>query len=251
MTLQLDQLVFECPKNGKVLDLGCLGFAVYQLAKNFERADLSHYGVDYCVPESVPDSFTFLQANLNSDKLPFPDDYFDLVVASHIIEHLRDGIGFVEECLRITKQAGTLYITCPSEKSLRPSGFPFDHHLMFSTSFFDDPTHVGRPYSPASLDRLARYFSCEPMECGYYRSWKAILLYPILVPFARCFRIGWLYERITSMALGWSSYVAIRKPEHVSGKPPFNYYIPADRAGRLFLFLQKVKRVLVPRKHSI
>jgi SAM-dependent methyltransferase len=251
MKLQLNKLVIASPKGGKILDVGCHGFSVCRLAKNVERADLQHYGVDYCVPENVPEGFIFQKADLNSDKIPFPDDYFDLVVASHIIEHLRDGIGFVEECLRVTKPTGTFYITCPSEKSLRPSGFPFDHHLMFSTSFFDDPTHVGRPYSPQSLDRLARYFSCEPMGCGYYKSWKAVLLSPILIPVARCFRIGWLYERTTWMALGWSSYIAMRKPNSISGKPPFNYFIPEERMGGSFRFLQKIKRTFASRKRPI
>jgi SAM-dependent methyltransferase len=44
---------------------------------------------------------------------PFPDDEFDLVVASHVAEHVPDIMAFVTELYRITKPGGRIRIVAP------------------------------------------------------------------------------------------------------------------------------------------
>lgn len=210
--------------------MGCFGFGQMKLAASINRPDLRHFGVDYCQPPKIPAGFTFRLADLNKDTIPFPDDQFDLVIASHVIEHLVHPIDFFGECLRVCKPGARLYLGTPSERSLFLPGFPFAWDKFHSSSFFDDPTHLGRPFSPQSLWRLACYYGCTPIEANYEVSWACRLFSPIALPLALILRKGWLLEHVLWRAIGWASYIVVQKPESLSGKPPFNYYIPSDRA---------------------
>src|SRR4051812_32978669 len=81
--------------NGKILDIGCIGFKQVKFAGALGLPELQHFGVDYCEPEGpLPAGFVFKRSDLNREKLPFPDDTFDLVVASHIIEHISNPVEF-------------------------------------------------------------------------------------------------------------------------------------------------------------
>jgi len=55
-----------------------------------------------------------------SKKLPFKDGEFDVMVASHIVEHLEMSIvsDVIDEWMRCLKKDGTLYITVPDARAL-------------------------------------------------------------------------------------------------------------------------------------
>jgi SAM-dependent methyltransferase len=63
------------------------------------------------------------------DRFPWPvlDDSFHLLIASHVMEHVRDFGGFLAECYRITAPGGVLVVRCP--------------HFSCRESF-RNPTHV-------------------------------------------------------------------------------------------------------------
>ncbi len=77
---------------------------------------------------------------------PFRDDAFDEVYASHVLEHLPDTIGTMEEIHRIAKPMATVVVTVP--------------HYKHSTAF-KDPTHV-RFFAEETFD----YFGKDPRS--YY-----------------------------------------------------------------------------------
>lgn len=228
--MKLADLYKSMNPDGSVLDLGCYGFAQVKLAAQLGMRTLHHSGVDYCdCKDGVPEGFTFKKANLSEEPIPFADDSFDLVVASHIIEHLSKPIDFFGECVRVCKPGGRLYIEAPSERSLLLPGMPFERDSFFSLSFFDDPTHAMRPWTPQSYHRLARYYSCEPIEVGYCTSLGHKVLFPFRLLKALITKDGKLLELSCRGALGWASYAIIKKPETVKGKPDFYYYIPEVR----------------------
>jgi len=231
------------PQAARILDVGCYDFKQWQLSQSLNRADLHHAGVDYCQPSTCPPGFDFHLADLNRDRMPFADDSFDLVVASHVIEHLEKPVDFFADCVRVCKPGGFVYVECPSERTLMVPGFPFEHDKFYSTSFFDDPTHVGRPFSAQSFVRLARYHGCQPVKAGYNISWLCRLLAPVAIPFALVFRKGWLLEHIVWNSVGWASYIMLQKPLDVRGQPPLNYYIPSNRNDDwLVRLLRKFKK---------
>lgn len=74
--------------------------------------------------------------NLNVYPWPFANNEFDLIHASHILEHLEDMVRAVEEIHRITKPGGLVRVLMP--------------HFS-SSDFFTDPTHK-HPVSSRSFD---------------------------------------------------------------------------------------------------
>lgn len=82
------------------------------------------------------------------------------MVANHVLEHVPDPIALVMECVRVCRPGGRVYLEAPPERSLWLPGVPFRHDLFCSFSYYDDPTHNSRPWTPQSLYRLARYLGC-------------------------------------------------------------------------------------------
>ena len=67
-------------------------------------------------------------ADLNVEKLPFDDNTFDEVIASHVLEHIGDGfMNLIKEIYRISKPNSTIQIVVPH----------YNHW-----TFHADPTHV-------------------------------------------------------------------------------------------------------------
>jgi SAM-dependent methyltransferase len=222
------QLFAATPSGGKFLDVGCFGFAQRAAAHAAGRADIAQYGVDYApsAPTAVPEGFTFAEADLNRDPIPFGDDMFDVVVASHVIEHVSDPIRLLAECVRVCRPGGLVYVECPSERSLMLPGVPFAYEQFCSFSFYDDPTHQSRPWTPQGLYRLARYFGCDVRAAGRVTSWTHRLAFPLLLPWYWLTRNVVAMEQLLWMVVGWSSYALIQKPQTSSGAPVFRYYIP-------------------------
>lgn len=225
--MNVKEIIKNLPEGAAVLDVGCCGFNIVRIANEIGRKDIRHFGVDYCEPKEVPDGFTFRKADLSKEPIPFPSDEFDLVIANHIIEHLTTPVEFFGDCLRVCKQNGLFFLSCPSERALFLPGFMFNRDNFNSTSFFDDPTHVGRPFSPQSLWRLSRYYGCTPIKTGYHVSWLFRFLWPVALPAAFLFRISWLFEIVVCGCIGWASYIVVQKS--AAGKPQFNYFYAAAR----------------------
>jgi SAM-dependent methyltransferase len=73
-----------------------------------------------------------------ADKLPFDDEYFDLIHCSHLIEHLypEEFYSFMKECDRVLRDGGFLCIAAP----------------LMSPMFYWDLSHI-KPYDPSIFKR--------------------------------------------------------------------------------------------------
>lgn len=230
MRRPLDQRYSEIPANGRVLDVGCMGFAQVARGKAVGRADLRHFGVDFVEPvDQPPAGYTFRRADLSVDPIPFEDDYFDFVVASHVVEHIRDPVRLIQECVRVCRPGGVIYIEAPSERSLLLPSMPFRWDRFHSLSFYDDPTHISRPWTPQAFYRLASLMGCVAEEALHLVSWPHRLLAPLLIPLALLRRDSRNLEYWAWLIVGWSCCVVIRKPEILRGAPTLGYYVPKDR----------------------
>jgi SAM-dependent methyltransferase len=87
-----------------------------------------------------------------------------MVVGSHVIEHLANPLFFFSESIRVCKPGGWVSIEAPSEVSVMLPGFPFQRDGFYSTSFFDDPTHIGRPWTTQAFYRLAKAFDLSSIH---------------------------------------------------------------------------------------
>ena len=77
--------------------------------------------------------------NIPLEENNFPDNSFDVILASHLIEHLNEPKAFLEETYRILKNNGSLFITTPDISGFQSLLFGsrwrsaiFDHLYLFS-----------------------------------------------------------------------------------------------------------------------
>ncbi len=101
--------------SGNVLDIPCGSGA---FLRRLQQGAYTCYGADIAAHPAIPREATFVQTNMN-DTLPFDDDRFDAVVSIEGIEHIRRPFDFVNECARILKPGGLLFLTTPNISSLR------------------------------------------------------------------------------------------------------------------------------------
>jgi 2-polyprenyl-3-methyl-5-hydroxy-6-metoxy-1,4-benzoquinol methylase len=94
---------------------------------------------------------TFKTADLRKEPLPFDENHFDLIWCSHVIEHLREPLDFLEECKRVLKPGGYLILRTPDIQK-------------FKFSFWGDPTHVS-PFTQTSLAKILVLAGFEVTEC--------------------------------------------------------------------------------------
>ena len=94
----IDNLLIKNP-NWKILDIGC-GYTAHQNASTIcDVQDLSNFYKDR----------NFIK--LENNTLPFKDKEFDFVIASHVIEHVRDVNFFIKELERVSTKG---YIELPT-----------------------------------------------------------------------------------------------------------------------------------------
>lgn len=196
------------PPIRRILDVGC-GNNSATLTKiwfpnaayvGIDRDDYNNNPQDYALMDS------FVKANLETDSLAtVEDDAFDLVIMSHVIEHLERGEEAVSRLARKLRPGGYFYLECPSKFSLHlPSG-------VDSLNFFDDPTHV-RIYD---LPQVCSVAGLRVVRSGIRRDWVRVVLgLTILLPkqLASLLKHHKLYGPSLWDFLGFAQYAIARRP---------------------------------------
>lgn len=109
-------LINKCPK--RVLDIGCGDGWFGELIKKKYGCEV--HGVDLAKKALRAAKKRGLKTkifNLDENDWPYKSNYFDLVIAGDIIEHVYDTENFVNECKRILKKKGELIISTPNINS--------------------------------------------------------------------------------------------------------------------------------------
>jgi SAM-dependent methyltransferase len=119
------------------------------------------------------DKFVLMDlTQLNFDQLP--NNTYDIIIMSHIIEHLHNGDKVIEGLLPKLKKDGLIYIEFPSEKSV---GLP---SMRETLNFFDDDTHC-RIYSLKEICNLLMRQHITVLKAGPRKQWLNIALMPIKI----------------------------------------------------------------------
>ncbi len=100
---------------GKILDIGCAkGYFLEICRKNGFQVfgvDISDYIVK--AAKSYLGSKDLYKADLSNDKLPFPNNYFDVVTMIDSLEHIENPQHALREAHRLLKKGGLLCIRLP------------------------------------------------------------------------------------------------------------------------------------------
>ena len=157
----------------KLLDVGCGDLAPYSTFKYYPGILFS--GIDWHDIAGQKDMDHFLKGDLENNSLSeIPNDYYDVINLSHIIEHISDGEKLLSTLTTKLKPGGIIYIETPSNNSLKlPS--------MYGTlNFWDDPTHK-KVYSLKEMSEILERNGCTILESRIRRNLKRIIFMPIYV----------------------------------------------------------------------
>jgi SAM-dependent methyltransferase len=99
---------------GRVLDVGCQGgHQLALIADNYDEA----YGVDVAryddVWKTIP-RVKFIVHDVDTSPLPFPDEHFDCILCTNVLEHVFDVFGLARELARTLKHGGTCLLAVPN-----------------------------------------------------------------------------------------------------------------------------------------
>jgi SAM-dependent methyltransferase len=108
-------------EGSRVLDIGCgIGTYVRKLGELAERA----YGIDIDT-ERVRQGTTGSLAVAVSERLPFEDEAFDMVLLNEVIEHVQDDRQTLQEACRVLRTGGHVVIYAPNRL------YPFETHGVY------------------------------------------------------------------------------------------------------------------------
>jgi SAM-dependent methyltransferase len=157
------QLILQAGRDllpGRILENGC-GVGIY--VRNLEPYARQIIGLEYDF-DRAQEARDVSQHIVNSagESLPFPNNYFDLILSHEVLEHVHDDRAAIEEMVRTLRSGGRLVLFCPNR------GYPFETHGVYWRGRY----HFGNipmvNYLPRSLrDRLAphvRVYSSGDLE---------------------------------------------------------------------------------------
>lgn len=155
----------------RLLDVGCGDFAPYSTFKYYPSVIFS--GIDWHNIAGRKDMEHFFQCDLEkTDLAEVPNNYYDVINLSHIIEHVSDGGKLLSILVSKLKSGGIIYVETPTERTLK---FP----PMYGTlNFYDDPTHK-KVYTLSEIEDILKRNGCIILESRVRRSLKRIILMPL------------------------------------------------------------------------
>lgn len=99
-------------QGGRHLDIGA---GRGELILNLRRSmPMDSSACDFHVERFAAEGVPCAQVNLNHEPLPYPDEGFDLVTSSEVVEHLENYRAFLREAFRVTAKGGAVVITTPN-----------------------------------------------------------------------------------------------------------------------------------------
>jgi len=121
---RLDQIREYVPLEGRrILDVGC-GLGMY--VHHFRRFSDDVHGVDIDEDKIAQASLSLPNLQVSpAEKLPFPDQHFDVILLNEVIEHVNDDKQSIREAYRCLKPGGHIVIYAPNRL------YPFETHGFF------------------------------------------------------------------------------------------------------------------------
>ena len=124
LTIRFDDL--DLRPGDRVLDVGAgFGRHVYECARQGAHVVALDYAADEVVQTRDTLAAMVEAHEITADKLvgvlrgdagrlPFPDDTFDVVITSEVLEHIQDDVAAIAEMVRVLKPGGRFAATVPS-----------------------------------------------------------------------------------------------------------------------------------------
>jgi SAM-dependent methyltransferase len=134
-----------------------------------------------------------------------PDNFFDAIVVSHVIEHVGNGLAVLAILCNKLKPTGYIYVEYPSARSLK---FP---HMRGTLNFNDDPGHKSL-YHTADIILVFSDKKVNMISCGLKRDWVRVFLTPVVCVYQKL-RYGFVYAGALWDLAGFADFVWGRKED--------------------------------------
>ena len=129
--------IYELEKNSKLLEIGC---GRGDFLKAFVESGMKCHGVDISdsAKEICPEA-DIETIDLLNDKLPYPDNFFDIVYSKSVVEHFYYPEKIFEEAYRVLKPSGILITLTPEWEYIYKSFYEdFSHRTPFTKDSLRD-----------------------------------------------------------------------------------------------------------------
>lgn len=203
----------------RILDVGC-GLGMY--VRRFREFSREVYGVDIDAEKVAEASQSLPNIQVApAERLPFPDETFDVVLSHEVLEHVDDDRQAVTEALRVLVPGGRLVIFAPNRL------YPFETHGCFwrgkhrfgnipLVNWLPNPLrrrlcpHV-RAYTSRDLRRLWRGLPCKVLvHTQIYPGYdKVVARRPALGKALR--KVTYALEHTPLRAFGLSHFVVLER----------------------------------------
>ena len=136
--------------------------------------------------------------------LPFPSGHFDLIISRHVVEHLEDPLQVFREFYRVMKPGGKVILLTPNKYdyvSVLAALTPYAWHRALVSRIFQVSEDDVYPtlYRANTLSKIKQELQSAGLN---ERELRAINHYPAyLMVSPVLFRLGVLYERLTSLEM--------------------------------------------------
>lgn len=149
---------FSFPR-AKVLDVGCgMGGLMLYLQKNgfkVQGIDCYQGAVKFCQQRGLA------VKKSGAESLPYPKNRFDLIIASELIEHLKEPVKAIAEFSRVLKPKGLLILTVPAFSFLWHETDVAAHHVKrYCVDLLE--TEAGKHFKTIKLSYIF-FFAFLPM----------------------------------------------------------------------------------------
>ncbi|HEX3794024.1 MAG TPA: class I SAM-dependent methyltransferase [Acidimicrobiales bacterium] len=152
---RMDILEQVSPAPGRILDVGC--------GPGHTLAEAKRRGWEACGVDLVPDAVAIAVERYGLDvrnslleDSDFPERSFDVVAATHVLEHQQDGAGFLASIARWVRPGGHLFIEVPNWSSADRYG---NGQQWYGLRPYE---HLGH-YSPQTLARTMERLGFAPV----------------------------------------------------------------------------------------
>jgi len=155
-----ERLIYVYLKEKLGLFNGDKGLAVLHVApeKNLSKKLLEFGFSDYVCGDLFTEGYRYPAhvRNLSILDIPFPDNYFDLIICNHVLEHIPDDLSAMRELNRVLKKGGQAILQVPISRNTRVTFEDFRiRGPQERKRVFGQSDHV-RIYGQDYVDRLAR-----------------------------------------------------------------------------------------------
>lgn len=166
-SIDLSVFWLKSKPKGRLLEVGCGSGATL---KSMKELGWQVEGVDFdaaAVEQARRKGLTVHLGTLTEQKLP--ENTFDVIAASHFIEHVPDPIDMLRECRRLLKPGGLLVLITPNARS-------WGHRLYLADwRGLEPPRHL-RIFTRSSLAATCTQAGFNPGDCRSVVRTNTILL---------------------------------------------------------------------------